>query len=304
MSVQAVPLPYVFIDARYRPVGTASVFRYGTTWDKWMAPQSASGAGPRVRVIIRHADGSEQIARLGSLDPRSSLERVSDTTLRIAAQGGLWTLSADVDVPSPAQDFLTAWVNPSVTVATNYLGERLVNWSWEPACFQPPFIASCTGPEYMAFDRGLLRGEVFWTAAHETFLTSLGGGGRAALLAFDPHAATGTSGFPRYQRLFDVVVNGAGARELDATWSPCEGSTDPDAAFDVLAETEVPFGEGDTFVLQYGVQAEATCALQRPGLMVGTVTPGCSFRADVLVDRLGGTLLMEPSAVSATCTLR
>lgn len=302
VSVEPVPLPYVFIDVRYVPVGTASVFRYGETWEESMVPQSASRAGPRVRAIIRRADGSEQIARLGTLDPRSSLERASDTALRIAAQGGVWTLSTNVDVPSSNRDFLTAWVNPSVTVATTYVGEKLVNWSWEAECFQPPFLANCIGPEYMVFAPRLLRGEVFWTAAHETFLATLGDGGRDALLAFDPRAATGSVAFPRYQRLFDVGVNGTGTRELDATWAPCEGSTDPDATLDVLAETEVPFGEGDTFILQYGVQAEATCARQQPGLVVGTVTPDCSFRAAVLVDRLGGTLLMEPSAVTATCT--
>ena len=64
----------------------------------------------------------------------------------------------------------------------------------------------------------------------------------------------------------------------------------------------MPLGDGDTFILQYGVQADAACAPQRPGLLVGTGTPSCALDAQVFVDWLSGTLLVEPLATSPACT--
>jgi hypothetical protein len=150
----------------------------------------------------------------------------------------------------------------------------------------------------MTFSAALLRGDVTWDALHDAYLAAMDADDRAALLAFDAREAGEAIAFPRYQLLVDVPVDGTFVRAPDATWRPCIDPVD----FEVLAETSVPLSDGDAFVLQYGVQMDATCVPQHPGLLVGTATPDCSLRAQVFVDRLSGTLLMQPSAASLGCT--
>jgi hypothetical protein len=58
VSAETVPLPFVVTDVTYWPVGTATVFRYGATWDASMMPQSASSTGTTVRALVRRPDGT------------------------------------------------------------------------------------------------------------------------------------------------------------------------------------------------------------------------------------------------------
>jgi len=70
-----------------------------------------------------------------------------------------------------------------------------------------------------------------------------------------------------------------------------------------MAETEIPFGAGETLVLQHSVlSTSASCTPQLPGLYFASSTPDCVLGADVLVDRLFGTLLMLPTSVGAGCS--
>jgi hypothetical protein len=294
VSSETVPLPFVVVDVSYRPVGAATVFRYGATWEPSMVPQSASSLGTTLRAVIRRPDGTEQVARVGTLSEWAGLEPLSATTLR-AGEGGLWTFSTDVDLPPPSSDSIKLWANPAVTVVTSYVGEKTVNWSVAPRCLTPGL--DCTMRQDMGFSTAGLRGGVTGDWYHDAFLTDLGTAGRAALLSFDSREAAGAVRFPRYQFLAELGLEKS-VQSWDATWYPC---VDP-LEFEVLTETAVPLDGGDTFVLQYGVQMDATCTPQRPGLLIGTTTPDCALQAKVFVDRLSGTLLMQPSAASSACT--
>lgn len=143
---------------------------------------------------------------------------------------------------------------------------------------------------------GLLRGEVSWGDAHAAWLDSLTGDARAALLAFDPREDGRSIALPRYQWLLGATL-GPTVRPLDATWRPCAGAS----GFEVLAEMVTPMDDGGALVLQYGVQRDAACTPQQPGVLAGTSSAECELGADVLVDRLAGTLLMTATAPSHAC---
>jgi hypothetical protein len=294
-SVHTVALPYVVLGVRYSPVGTASIFRYGFTEDPSTVPQSAAAVGTTLRAVIRHPDGSERIARLAEVDASAAGRSLTDTAIR-AGEGGIWTLTTQVDLPSSRSDEVTVWANPAVTIATDYVGEKTVSWSSRHLCLFPGL--DCDLAQAAGLPTALLRGE--GTAndpSYAAYLDALGPAARAELLAFDPREAGLGVDLPRYARVADVAVD-ATPRPVDATWQPCR---DPES-FEVLAETAVPLDDGDTLVLQYGALPEAACTPQRPGLVVGTATAGCSLTAAVFVDRLSGMLLMQPSGATSACT--
>lgn len=295
VSIHTVALPYVVLGVRYPPVGTASIFRYGFTWDPSTVPQSASVLGTTLRAVVRRPDGSEQIARVAEVEPSTVARPLTDTAVR-AGGGGIATFEAQVDLPSSRSDSIVVWANPVVTLATNYIGEKTVSWSSSHLCLFPGL--DCDAAQGASLPTALLRGErTAGDPYYAAYLDALGPAVRAELLAFDPRDAGSGVDLPRYARLTDVAV-GSTPRSVDATWQPCR---DP-AAFEVLAETAVPLHDGDTLVLQYGALSEAACTPQRPGLVVGTSTPGCSLTAAVFVDRLSGMLLMQPSDVTNACT--
>jgi hypothetical protein len=294
VSTESVALPFVVANVTYAPIGSASVFRYGFTGDPSMLPNSASSWGTTFRAVIRRPDGSDQTARVGTIESGGAAAfALTDTLLRLDS-GGIWALTTDVDLTTSRADGIAVWVNPAVTVLTDYVGQKTVNWSSRPVCFWPGL--DCKQAEVIAFSAALLRRDTSWGAAHDSYLDDIGPETRTALLAFDPRDAGGPTGAPRYQPLGEVLMD-ATPRQVDVTWQPC---TDP-AQFEVLAETTVPLRSGDAFVLQYGVQPDVACAPQHPGLLVGTATPGCSIGATVSVDRLSGSLMMQPSSPSGEC---
>lgn len=296
VRTEEVPVPYVVSDVSYDPVGTATVLRYGVTWDPAQVPSSQSSTGTTIRVVVRRPDGTEQIARFGPLPERLwGFERLSPTIVRFGG-GGLWTYTTDLDLPPASRDWISLWANPSLELATTYAGEKVVHLDVAPRCFQPVFCAG--GPEPMGLSPAAIRGQVSWGAPHDAFVASLGDEQRAALLAFGVRETGGALAFPRFQHLDTVALSDRQASSIDATWSPC---SDP-GAFEVLAETPFPLRDGDTLVLQYGVQGSGECAPQRPGLLAGTSTPGCAIRAEVFVDRLAGKLLLQPTFASPVCT--
>ncbi len=296
VSTEPVRLPFVVTGLIYPLAGTASVLSLGTTWDPAMVPESASIRGTLLRSVIRRADGTDVIARIGALDERVPAERVTATSVLMGWGGGVMSVRSPLDLNSPGQDDLALFTNLVVTVGTDAVGGKTVDWSWAPPCFFP---LGCQAAEPATVTPRLIRGETHWDAYHDDYLASLSTAERAALLALDPYGAGSTVAWPRYQDLGAIELTDAMEPAVRAvTWLPC---TDP-AGFEVLAETAVPMSGGDTFVLQYGVQHDAACAPQRPGLLAGTTTPGCSLSADVLVDRLSGALLMEPAYSTSACT--
>jgi hypothetical protein len=302
VSTEGVPLPFVLQGASYSPVGNASVLRFGFTSDTSMEPQSASSPGVTIRAVIRGEDRAERVARIGSTDDGLGVRALSASALRIHT-GGVWTHTTGVDLPSVDADWISAWVNPGLTLRTNFLGEKIVDWSLADCCADPPLGCSpipglaCNGPQWTGFSARLLRGEVFWTDWHEAYLPAIGTERRAELLSFVPRQVGGGVAYPRYEHLGDVAVDGR-IRPFDATWRPC---AEP-GEFQVLFETVVPLASGDTFVLQYGNPVDDVCTPQRPGVLLGTTTPGCSVQTRIFVDRLSGELLMEPSAAASTCS--
>jgi hypothetical protein len=134
------------------------------------------------------------------------------------------------------------------------------------------------GAELISVSPGLIRGDVHWDVYHDDYLASLSTVERASLLAFDPHGAGSAVEWPRFLFLSEVaLVDGMEPVVRGATWWPC---ADPEE-FSVVAQTAVPMSGGDTFVLQYGVQHDASCSPQRPGLLTGTTTLGCTAYASV-----------------------
>jgi hypothetical protein len=105
--------------------------------------------------------------------------------------------------------------------------------------------------------------------------------GRLGTAAFDPGSPLATAGF---------------------SWVPCAGTL-ADDGFQALAQAETPFGAHETLVVQHSVlSTAAACVPQKPGLRIGSTTPGCSLGADVLVDKLFGTLLMVPTSIGPSCS--
>ncbi len=295
VSTETVRLPFVVVEVAYLPVGSASAWAYGVSLDDSTTPQAASSHGANVRAVIRSPGGAETVARVGSLSEWADLTPMSETTLRVGGSETLLTYFGGPDLPDAASDALTVWTNASVTVVTDAGGGKRVDWSPAPPCFGP---FQCDLEVLKGVTVRALRGATTGDPYLASFLASLGEDGRAALLALDVRAATGVADLPRYASvLLDVPVDGT-PREVPVTWTPC---VDPDR-FDVLAETAVPLAGGDTFVLQYGVQHDATCSAQWPGLLLGSATPGCAFEAAFLVDRVFGTLVAGPYGASPSCT--
>ncbi len=297
VSTETLALPFVLIGMAYRPVGSGSVFCYGVTRDPAMVPHSSSSSGTAARAVIRRPGAAEQIARVGVLAYRAPLERVSDTALRIWRYTGIDTFTAGgVDLPTPGSDWIVLWTNAVATLRTTYAGEEIVDWAVGSRCFEPRL--DCTAGEPMPLSPRLIRGEVSRTAAEEAFLASLTPDERGALLAFDPREAGGTIGPPRYELVAGDVPVGPAVFAPDATWDPCTGP------FEVLAETAVSLASGGTFVVQYGVQSDGTCEPQRPGVLLGSTTPGCAMDGRLFIDRLSGTLLLQPGDTPPACTTR
>jgi hypothetical protein len=93
----------------------------------------------------------------------------------------------------------------------------------------------------------------------------------------------------------DVLYSSTGAwPQVPIEWSPCTAPL-ADDAFPVLLDV-------DGFLQYSFLTGNPTCGPQRPGLAVGTSTEGCQVSADVLVDRVFGTVAMVPTTTHGPCT--
>jgi hypothetical protein len=131
----------------------------------------------------------------------------------------------------------------------------------------------------------------------------------ASILREDPFFASSTLSSatlradPRFRSLGNVEWDSAlGAQPSCSTTWGCGGALD-DLNFEVLDAVEFPFGHGETLVVQRGSLAvDPACPPQTPGLTYGSTTPGCGFLANLLVDTVFGTLLLEPQLVASACS--
>ncbi len=317
VSIEPVPVKYVVVGVVYPPLGSQSMVSYGysdgtTEGGVTTFPPTASDLGSRWRSLVRAPDGSERVATLGPLDVGHFLWgpmiAVTGTSAALVwPSSGAIGLSSLVDVLPRQDDQFFIWINPAVAVATDYAGGRSVAWS-SPGGGADVFIAAA----------GWLDGTVVPSNPYiQAILDTFDAADRAAILQYDPFyvpgwdpSAIGTD--PRFERMVGgLQVQGGFVSIWEAlapvvqplTWTPCDGVLD-NGDFPVLAQSaELPYGTGETLVLQHSVlSAAAACAPQHPGLMVGTSTPGCTIQTDVFVDKAFGTLLMIPSFVSAACT--
>lgn len=312
VSIKPVPVKYVVVGVVHAPIGNQTMVSVGHWSGGPGIPATAADFGSRWRSQVRTLDGSELVASVGPIDSApwgffGSLTPTGATSAALAMSSGTaMGTSIGVDVPSRSQDEIFIWMNPAVAVATDYVGGRSAAWS-AGVCTG---VATCPADVFIAL-AGWLDGSVATSNPYvQATLDRLDAADRAAILQYDPLYDPGwdpaaIAGDPRFQQLTSVAIT-SGAEPVAVqplTWVPCAGTLD-DADFPVLARSaEVPYGSGETFLLQHSIlSASATCTPQQPGLVIGTSTPGCSIQADVFVDRAFGTLLMLPTSVSAACT--
>jgi hypothetical protein len=208
-----------------------------------------------------------------------------------------------LDAPPP-HAMMSLWVNPVATIETNYVGEKTVSWSWGADCV----YGQCSGAAGLPMLTGYLDGTYAPIGTIATFLATLDDAERAELLRFDPlHDPPGRSpesfaSDPRLVFLGNASVGSPMSIAPPTAWMPCVGTlTDDD--FPVFASHEVPFGSGETLVIQHSTMSgSASCALLQPGLGLATTTPGCDITAAVYVDRAFGTLVFVRTSVSPACT--
>jgi hypothetical protein len=87
----------------------------------------------------------------------------------------------------------------------------------------------------------------------------------------------------------------------DTTWIPCT-SVAADGDFPVYASFAAPVPDGVVNVQQSWLSTTIDCSSQRPGLVVGTSTPGCAISATAYVDRMFGSLAFLTESASPACS--
>lgn len=319
VRVETVPIKFVVVSVVYGAIGNGSELWYG-----WTAgtPPASSELGSRLRAVVRAADGSERAATMTNVDQGDSfpgpLRPVTpeSAAMLLAWGDGSGSGSADgflngLDAPGASGDRILVWANPTLTLTTNFVGDRQASWSWTAVghCFWP-LPLGCTGPHVIAISPDELDGTRppvdFFVAQ---FLTTLSPVERETILRYHPlydpagrDPAT-LAADPRFLTLGSASVYETGSSSPIPAWNPCVGALS-DAAFEVLHQADLPLpGSAAQLLLQHSViSAEADCRTQQPGIALATRTPGCSMAATVYLDRMFGTLLFVPTAVAAACT--
>jgi hypothetical protein len=308
---------YVVVGVAYPALGNGSGVTYGYLGPGTDLPRpfppASSALGARWRSVVRATDGSEVVATVGpdDLAPGNGfpwgMAAVTETSVSLYQTYGADTLLSVLDVHSHEGDGIYVWINPAAAVITDYAGNKKVSWSWTSACSYP---GGCDGPFVFTIAAARFDG----TAGPppnpylQAVLSAFDDHDRATILAYDPFfdppgrdPAT-IPDDPRFLHAGSASVSPSSDVTPAVTWMPCTGTL-MDAGFQPMAKSEVPFGSGETLVLEHTVlSTSATCALQSPGLYLATSTPGCAMSAEVYVDTMFGTLLMLPTEIGASCT--
>lgn len=319
VSVETIPIKYVVLSVDYGVLGSGTRIVYGHTLREDAPLPATSETGSVLRAVVRE-DGAQKVAALGWIDNGPDGGRLHPITGSLAVSWGYGgnessgystTRTASEDVPSRANDMITIWMNPALSIATDSAGGKHANWGWTAVgdCFSP---FACTGPSVTSLWVHEIDGTYpAWNQYVRPFLASLSDAERAEILRhdafFDPPGrdpATFATD-PRFELLGEARLSPDGSSFPTASWMPCTGVLD-DASFAPLHETEVPFAWSgrEVLLLQHGVLTwQPECRLQEAGLAMGTSTPGCEIVSPVYVDRMYGTLLFAPETITPGCTL-
>jgi len=314
VSIEPVPVRFLVVGIIYPPLGDQSSVAYGYTDSSFVLPPgltASSDLGARWRAVVRSADGSESAAPLGPITtgpgdwgPVVGVTEAS-AVMALPTSAAMWWAQSDADVQSHDSDLFLIWINPAAMVATDYAGNKSVIWSWRSDCSYP---AGCGGPYVFTFSAEQLSGKVIPIDPYvKAMIDAFDQADRSTILAYDPFyagaATTATLGAdPRFKALGTASLNPYQAIAPPTSWLPCASSLTDDT-FLPLAETEVPFGQRETLVIQHGVlSTSVACKQQLPGVLVGSTSPTCFFDAQTFVDTMFGTLLMVPSTLSEGCT--
>ncbi len=324
VRVETVPIKFVVVSVVYRGIGNATWLTYGWSLGSDTLPASASELGARFRAVFRsRVDGSERAALMANADLGAGfpgpLHLVTPGTADVLlawgdgkGNGSANGFGSTLDAPGTSEDVVTVWTNPTLTVTTNYAGEKVATWSWTSVggCFWPVQL-DCEGPHFAAIPVQVLDGTRppgdTYTAQ---FLATLTDAERTTILSYHPlydppsrDPATLASD-PRFLPLGPAEVHEGGASWPSTTWTPCAGTLGDDH-FEILHQAESPpsYNVGDVLVLQHSVLSkDAVCQAEKPGISLATSTPACSVSADVYLDRMFGTLLFVPGSVAPSCT--
>ncbi|WP_248360847.1 hypothetical protein [Anaeromyxobacter oryzae] len=323
VAVNTAPIKFVVVSITYGAIGNGSVLSYGWTGPESSLPAAASELGGRLRAVVREDGAAEHTAamvntELGELG-MGPLHPVTPESAAVLlawgdgqGSGSAWGFRNELDVPGLSADAITVWVNPTLTVATDFAGGRQASWSWTSVghCFWPNEL-SCEGPHFLDIPVEVLDGTRSSGDTHVAeFIATLTPAERTAILSYHPlydppgrDPATLKSD-PRFLPLGTASVDDAGSSVPVTTWLPCQGDLS-DADVEVLHETEIPFLGSQRLFLQHSVLSRLpTCQPQQPGIALATSTPGCAVAADVYVDRAFGTLLLVATEVASSCTRR
>jgi hypothetical protein len=317
VSVDVIRPPYVVTGVDYAVAGAGSQVAYGHE-----TPSEQNGAivsadslqGARWRTVLLRS-GEATPATIGtSLDGFGAtvVAPVTPTSglFQTGGSGFAEILMGGTDLPSREHDIILLWVNPVLTISTKYNGESEVSWGAleEQPCPWSPM--TCLAAVPMALAIGEIDGTLSPSEDHVGFLASLTDAQREELLAFDPAYGVDAQGLaslasdPRFVARGSVQV-GPDPVAPSVSWTPCDAPLSDAGQEPVLGELDLAPGIGGVVhpVLRYGVlSGSPTCSAQSPGLSLRSQTPGCTFTADVLVDRRFGSLLILPRAAAEACT--
>lgn len=314
VSIEPAPVRFMVVGIIYSPLGNQSTVSYGPFRPTLSVPAISSDLGTRWRSVIQAADGTERVATLGPSDFAmvGSFGPYAAVTATTAALTSVWGITSYTafDVTSHENDQIFVWINPAAAVTTDYAGEKAVSWSWTADCILPGGCPS--GADAWIFKAGELDGT--YPPPTNPFLLAMYNGldaaDRAAILKYDPFfdppgrdPATIASD-PRFAQLTTVDIEpGSSSTPINLSWAPCTGTLTDDG-FQALAQAATPFGARETLVVQNSVlSTTAACMPQTPSLEIGTTTTGCSIAADVLIDKVFGTLIMVPTSIGPSCTV-
>jgi len=259
--------------------------------------------GTRVRAVFRDSSGKET-PLAAEVASGSNLVALGATTVAFDLSNG-FGLGGGNDVKEPSSGYVLVWMNPTLRVVRDAGGNLRAVWGWSGNCFDPT-TAACSSPAVAMFPRQQLESPPGTYGYDDSFLRTLSDAERASIVTFDrlgttpPPTVDEIAADPRFERIADFTVDTGLLLSPDTTWTPCT-SVASDGDFPVYASTAASIPGGLVLVQQSWLSTTTNCSPQRPGLVVGTDTPGCAISATAYVDRMFGGLAFLTTLASPAC---
>jgi hypothetical protein len=209
-------------------------------------------------------------------------------------------------VKAPSSSYVLVWMNPTLRVLRDAGGHRRAVWGWSGNCYDAS-TPICGGPAVGTFPRFQIESPPGTYAYYDSFLRTLSAEERASIVAFDrlgttpPPPADEVAADSRFARIAELTIDTVALSTPDTTWIPC-ASVAADADFPVYSSAAAPIPDGLVLVQQSWLSTTISCSPQRPGLVVGTSTPGCSISSTAYVDRMFGSLAFLTESASPACS--